>query len=50
MNPGDIYSTPIGIGPKVCHFQDLLAPLTASYFGTLEVHDTREYTPVDYGG
>jgi hypothetical protein len=37
LNPGDIYSTQVGIGPKVCHFQDLLAPLDAGYSGTLQV-------------
>jgi hypothetical protein len=38
LNPGDIYSTQVGTGPKVCHFQDLLAPLDAGYSGTLQVH------------
>ncbi len=38
LNPGDIYSAQLGAGPKVCHFQDLLAPLDAGYSGTLQVH------------
>jgi len=42
LNPGDTYAVAIGIGPKVCHFQDLLAPLSTGYFGTLQVHDEQE--------
>jgi len=42
LNPGDTYSVAIGIGPKVCHFQDLLAPLSTGYFGTLQVRDEQE--------
>jgi hypothetical protein len=42
LNPGDTYAVGIGIGPKVCHFQDLLAPLSAGYSGTLQVHDEQE--------
>jgi hypothetical protein len=39
LNPGDTYSTQLGAGPKMCHFQDLLAPLAAGYSGTLQVHE-----------
>jgi hypothetical protein len=42
LKPGDIYAVGIGIGPKVCHFQDLLAPLSTGYYGTLQVHDEQE--------
>lgn len=42
LNPGDTYATGIGLGPKVCHFQDLLAPLSVGYYGTLQVHDEQE--------
>ncbi len=42
LRPGDIYAVGIGIGPKVCHFQDLLAPLSTGYSGTLQVHDEQE--------
>lgn len=42
LNPGNIYAVGVGIGPKVCHFQDLLAPLSSSYSGTLQVHDEQE--------
>ncbi len=42
LNPGDTYSTPLGAGPKVCHFEDLLAPLAAGYSGTLQVQGVDE--------
>ena len=42
LNPGETYAVAIGVGPKVCHFQDLLAPLSTGYFGTLRVRDEQE--------
>ena len=42
LNPGDSYSTRLGAGPKTCHFQDLLAPLSSGYSGTLKVHNPVE--------
>ena len=42
LNPGNTYAVEVGIGPKVCHFQDLLAPLSSNYSGTLQVHDEQE--------
>jgi len=42
LNPGDTYAVGIGVGPKVCHFQDLLAPLSVGYHGTLQVHDEEQ--------
>jgi len=42
LYPGDAYSAQIGSGPKVCHFQDLLAPASAGYSGMLQVHDDQE--------
>jgi hypothetical protein len=42
LNPGDSYSARLGAGPKTCHFQDLLAPVAASYSGTLKVRDADE--------
>jgi plastocyanin len=35
--PGDEFDAQVGVGPKVCHFQDMLAPTDAQYFGTIEV-------------
>ena len=37
LNPGDVYSTQVGAGLKVCHFQDLLSPLDAGYAGILHI-------------
>ena len=37
LNPGDASVMHLGTGPKVCHFEDLLAPLAASYSGVLQV-------------
>ena len=37
LRPGESYRTALGTGPKVCHFQDLLAPSVAAYAGTVEV-------------
>ncbi|HZX97091.1 MAG TPA: hypothetical protein VFE90_21425 [Myxococcales bacterium] len=39
LNPGETWSTAVGSGPKLCHFQDLLAPQAAGYNGKVEVHD-----------
>jgi hypothetical protein len=40
LNPGDASSAHLGTGPKVCHFEDLLAPTASSYSGTLQVQGT----------
>ena len=37
LNPGGVYSTQVGTGLKVCHFQDLLSPLDAGYAGSLQI-------------
>jgi hypothetical protein len=42
LNPGDTSSGTVGTGPKVCHFEDLLAPLAGSYSGTLQVESKEE--------
>ena len=39
LRPGERYTAVLGLGPKLCHFQDLLAPLEAAYWGTVEVRD-----------
>src|SRR5258708_26406490 len=46
LNPGDIYSTQVGSGLKVCHFQDLLSPLDAGYSGTLQVPPQEPRSPL----
>jgi hypothetical protein len=47
LNPGDIYSTQVGSGLKVCHFQDLLSPLDAGYSGTLQVQAQEPLSPLE---
>ena len=43
LQPGEAYNAMLlGIGGKLCHFQDLLAPLSSSYSGTIRVHDAEE--------
>ena len=42
LNPGDTYLAAIGNGPKQCHFQDLLAPLSTGYHGSVQVHGENE--------
>jgi hypothetical protein len=43
LRPTETFSAVLlGSGPKLCHFQDLLAPSSASYSGTIHVHDTAE--------
>lgn len=42
LQPGEEYAAMLGRGPKLCHFQDLLAPLVTGYAGTVDVHDEHE--------
>jgi len=42
LNPGETSSGNVGSGPKVFHFEDLLAPLARSYSGTLQVESKEE--------
>jgi hypothetical protein len=37
LAPGATFVTQLDAGPKVCHFQDLLAPSASEYWGTVEV-------------
>ena len=37
LRPGQVYTVSMSSGPKVCHFQDLLAPLASAWSGTVEV-------------
>ena len=45
LNPGATYVVEIGTGPKLCHFQDLLAPLSTGYSGVIQVHDEQQPSP-----
>lgn len=49
LNPGDTYTATIRSGPRLCHFQDLLAPIATSYSGVVQVHDDEQLDP-DPGG
>ena len=49
LNPGDTYTATIGNGPKLCHFQDLLAPLATGYFGTVNVNDKDDWLVLNGG-
>jgi plastocyanin len=40
LRPGESYRSALLTGPKVCHFQDLLAPTAGAYAGTVEVRQT----------
>jgi hypothetical protein len=42
LQPGQTHRAVFGAGPKVCHFEDLLAPYLGAYAGTVEV---RRSTP-----
>ena len=48
LRPGQSYRTALGTGPKVCHFQDLLAPSAGAYSGTVEVRQApRDVLTID---
>jgi hypothetical protein len=50
LQPGQGYTAVLGPGPKLCHFQDLLAPLSASYTGTVEVREAPHIVADDFTG
>ncbi len=37
LAPGQSFVVPVDVGPKLCHFQDLLAPTASEYWGTVKV-------------
>ena len=37
LAPGQAFVAQLDLGPKVCHFQDLLAPTASEYWGTVRV-------------
>ena len=37
LRTGQLYTVNLSMGPKVCHFQDLLAPGASAWSGTVEV-------------
>jgi plastocyanin len=50
LAPGQTHSAVLRAGPKLCHFQDLLVPLDASYAGTVAVKgEPVQYDPYPAG-
>jgi len=47
LAPGQRYVALVELGPKLCHFQDLLAPTASEYWGTVKVAAPPE--PIDPG-
>jgi len=37
LAPGQSFVATVEVGPKLCHFQDLLAPTASEYWGTVKV-------------
>jgi len=37
LDPGQAFVAQLEAGPKLCHFQDLLAPSSPQYWGTVQV-------------
>jgi hypothetical protein len=50
LRPGQVYTAMLSAGPKVCHFQDLLAPLAANYSGTVDVQKPVHNLADDFSG
>jgi len=41
LQPGHAHNVRVGWGPKLCHFQDLLAPPASEYWGTVDVQEVK---------
>jgi len=50
LRPGQLYTVTLSAGPKVCHFQDLLAPLAPTYSGTVDVQKPPHNLADDFTG
>ncbi len=50
LGPGQAYTVTLSAGPKVCHFQDLLAPLAPTYSGTVDVQKPPRILADDFTG
>jgi len=50
LRPGQVYTVMLSPGPKVCHFQDLLAPLASAYSGTVDVQKPPHILADDFTG
>ncbi len=49
LHPGESYRVVLGDGPKVCHFEDLVAPSNAAYAGTVQVRKSPRWIVKDHG-
>jgi hypothetical protein len=47
LAPGQAFVAELDVGPRLCHFQDLLAPTSAEYWGTVQVAEPP--APNDFG-
>ena len=50
LRPGQLYTVTVSTGPKLCHFQDLLAPLAPAWSGTVEVQKPHHIIADDFTG
>jgi hypothetical protein len=50
LGPGQAYTATLSAGPKVCHFQDLLALLAPAYSGTVDVQEPPQGPAGDFTG
>ncbi len=50
LRPGQVFTVTVPAGPRVCHFQDLLAPLAVSYSGTVQVQKPPHILADDFTG
>ena len=50
LQPGQAYTVTLSQGPKVCHFQDLLAPLAPAWSGTVDVQKPPHIIADDFTG
>ena len=50
LRPGQVYTATLSTGPKVCHFQDLLALLAPAYAGTVDVQEPPHGPAGDFAG
>jgi hypothetical protein len=50
LRPGQVYTVTLSAGPKVCHFQDLLAPLASTHAGTVDVQKPAHILADDFTG
>jgi hypothetical protein len=50
LAPGEAVMTYLELGPKLCHFQDLLAPTASEFWGTVRVSEPPPPPPLTSDG